>query len=191
MCVSELFGGSVDWFSSSKSSPATTSANAVGSSAWTNSDAAFSTVTNGHIDVWPSLTSSGTLPYITVTTVLWPLSCYLNAFSALMLLVGWQEGHHTHTHPFNGPLSGTAAQPTASTHWRHILPVKTEWWGDGMVICLEQGADLHMAQLIPLPLTVSCFSKIQIGFTFLVLVHPGSPGLRAINGCGVFNVYGH
>ena len=60
-----------------------------------------------------------------------------------------------------------------------------------MVICLEQGADLHMAQLIPLPLTVSCFSKIQIGFTFLVLVHPGSPELRAINGCGVFNVYGH
>ena len=37
-----------------------------------------------------------------------------------------------------------------------------------MGICLEQGADLHMAQLITLPLTVSCFSKIQIGFTFLV-----------------------
>ena len=35
-----------------------------------------------------------------------------------------------------------------------------------MVICLEQGADLHMAQLIPLPLTVSCFSKIQIGLPF-------------------------
>ena len=49
-----------------------------------------------------------------------------------------------------------------------------------MVICLEQGADLHMAQLIPLPLTVSCFSKIQIGFTFLVVAHPGSPGKRAI-----------
>ena len=38
-----------------------------------------------------------------------------------------------------------------------IRPVKTEWWGAGMVICLEQGADLHMAQLMPLPLTVSCF----------------------------------
>ena len=37
-----------------------------------------------------------------------------------------------------------------------------------MVISLEQGADLHTAQLMPLPLTVSCFSKIQIGFTFLV-----------------------
>ena len=38
----------------------------------------------------------------------------------------------------------------------------------------------HMAQLMPLPLTVSCFSKIQIGFTFLVLAHPGSPGKRAV-----------
>ena len=49
-----------------------------------------------------------------------------------------------------------------------------------MVICLERGADLHMAQLMPLPLTVSCFSKIQIGFTFLVLAHPSSPGQRAV-----------
>ena len=45
-----------------------------------------------------------------------------------------------------------------------------------MVICLEQGADLHIAQLIPVPLTVSCFNKIQIGFTFLVLAHPDSSG---------------
>jgi len=44
-----------------------------------------------------------------------------------------------------------------------------------VVVCLEQGSDLHMAQLVPLPLTVSCFSKIQIGFTFLVPAHPGSP----------------
>jgi len=49
-----------------------------------------------------------------------------------------------------------------------------------MVICLERGADLHMAQLMPLPLSVSCFSKIQIGFTFLVPDHPGSPGKRAV-----------
>ena len=48
-----------------------------------------------------------------------------------------------------------------------IRPVKTEWWGAGVVICLERGADLHMFQLMPLPLTVSCFSKIQIGFAFL------------------------
>ena len=48
----------------------------------------------------------------------------------------------------------------------HPACKKTEGWG----------ADLHMARLMPLPLTVSCFSKIQIGFTFLVLAHPGSPG---------------
>jgi len=75
-------------------------------------------------------------------------------YSALTLLVGWQEGH-----PACKNLSGGGA---------------------GMVICLEQGADLHMAQLMPLPLTVSCFSKIQIGFTFLVPAHPGSPGQRAV-----------
>ena len=44
-----------------------------------------------------------------------------------------------------------------------------------MVISLERGADLHKAQLMPLPLTV------QTGFTFLVLAHPGSPGQRAVN----------
>jgi len=71
----------------------------------------------------------------------------------LTLLVGWQEGH-----------------PVCK---------KTEWWDAGVVICLEQGADLHMAQLMPLPLTVSCFSKIQIGSTFLVPAHLGSPGKRA------------
>jgi len=49
-----------------------------------------------------------------------------------------------------------------------------------VVICLVRGADLHTAQLMPLPLTVSCFSKIQIGFTFLVPAHPGSPGQRAV-----------
>ena len=77
-----------------------------------------------------------------------------NAFSAFMLLVGRQE--------------------------RHPACKKTAWWGACMVICLEQGADLHTAQLMPLPLTVSCFSKIQIGFTFLVPVDPGSPGQRAV-----------
>ena len=81
-------------------------------------------------------------------------SLILCAFSALTLLVGWQEGH-----------------PACK---------KTEWWGAGVVICPERGADLHMAQLMPLPLTVSCFSKIQIGFTFLVPAHPGSPGQRAV-----------
>jgi len=80
--------------------------------------------------------------------------CIATAFSALSLLVGRQEGH-----------------PACK---------KTEWLGAGMVICLEQGADLHMAQLMPLPLTVSCFSKIQTGFTFLVPAHLGSPGKEAV-----------
>jgi len=48
-----------------------------------------------------------------------------------------------------------------------IRPVKTEWWDAGMVVCLGQGADLHMAQLMPLPLIVCCFSKSR-----LVLVLP-------------------
>ena len=68
--------------------------------------------------------------------------CYsgrkLIAFSALTLLVGRQEGH-----------------PACKT---------TECWGAGVVICLEQGADSHIAQPMPVQLTVSCFSKIQIGF---------------------------
>jgi len=70
----------------------------------------------------------------------------------LTLLVGRQEGHPAYK--------------------------KTEWWVAGMVICLERGADLHMAQLIPLPVTVSGFSKIQIGFTFLVPADPGCPGRK-------------
>jgi len=53
------------------------------------------------------------------------------------------------------------------------LEKKTEWCSAGVVICLERGADLHMAQLIPLQLTVSCFSKIQISF---YLSGTGSPG---------------
>ena len=56
-----------------------------------------------------------------------------------MLLVGWQEGHP---------------------------PVQTKWWGAGMVVCLGQGADLHMAQLMPLPLTISWFSKSRLVLPF-------------------------
>jgi len=69
-----------------------------------------------------------------------------SAVSALTLLVGRQEGHPDYK--------------------------KLEWCGAGMVICLERGADLHMAQLMPL--AVSCFSKILIGFTFLVPANPGN-----------------
>ena len=52
-----------------------------------------------------------------------------------------------------------------------------------MVVCLEQGADLHMAQLMPQPLTVSRFSKIEIGCTFLVPAYPNSPRKGPLNGC--------
>jgi len=58
------------------------------------------------------------------------------AFSALMLLVGRQEGH-----------------PACK---------KLEWWSTGMVICLERDADLHAAQLMPLPLTVSVSVKSRL-----------------------------
>jgi len=71
-----------------------------------------------------------------------------------MLLVGWQE--------------------------RHPACKKTEWWGAGVVVCLERGADLHTARLMPLPLTVSCSSKVQIGCTFLVPAYLGCPGKEAV-----------
>jgi len=59
-----------------------------------------------------------------------------------------------------------------------------------VVISLERGADLHMAQLMPLPLAVSCFRKIQIGFTFLIPAYPGSPRQRAVKRVLVFvNLY--
>jgi len=62
-----------------------------------------------------------------------------------------------------------------------IRPVKNfEWCSTGIVVYLERGADLHMAQLMSLPLTISCFSKIQIGFTFLAPAPPGSPWKRAV-----------
>ena len=61
------------------------------------------------------------------------------AFSALTLLVGRQEGH-----------------PACKN---------LEWWDTGMVICLEREAELHMAQLMPLPLSVSYFTKSRLVFT--------------------------
>jgi len=57
-----------------------------------------------------------------------------------------------------------------------------------VVTCLELGADLRIAQLMPQPLTVSCFSKIKIGFTFLVPAHPGSPRKRAVKRVCVLSV---
>jgi len=65
-----------------------------------------------------------------------------------------------------------------------IRPVKKqEWWGAGVAISLEQGADLHMAQLMPLPLTVSCFSKIQIGLPFWYRLTWVVPEKGPLNGC--------
>ena len=61
--------------------------------------------------------------------------------------------------------------------------------GAGVVICLERDAFLHMVQLMPLPLTVSCFSKIQIGLIFLVPAHVGSPGKRAVKRCVLNDVF--
>ena len=74
-----------------------------------------------------------------------------------------------------------------------IRPVKNWGWGAGVVICLEQGADLHIAQRMPLSLTVSCFSKIQIGFTYLVPAHPASPGQGPLNGyvCVYYSATSH
>ena len=67
-----------------------------------------------------------------------------------------------------------------------IRPVKkTEWWGAGVVICLKRGADLHLAQLLPLPLTDSCFSTLQIGFTFLVPAHPEKRAVKRVYVCHV------
>ena len=66
--------------------------------------------------------------------------------------------------------------------WKGLRPVK-DLWDAGVVVCLEQGADLHMAQLMPLPLTVSCFSKIQIDFTFLYRLIWVVPDKGPLNGC--------
>ena len=97
--------------------------------------------------------SSFSYPGCSVVSTLLRVCC---AFSALTLLVGWQEGH-----------------PACK---------KTECLGAGVVICLERGADWHTAQLMPLPLTVSCFSKIQFGFTLLVPAYLGRPGKGPLNG---------
>ena len=93
--------------------------------------------TQGHSIYRASIASHGNNLTGSTISITQCLLLHLRTFSALTLLVGQQEGH-----------------PACK---------KLEWWGAGVVICLERGADLHMAQLMLLPLTVSCFSKIQIG----------------------------
>ena len=106
-------------------------------------------------------TGSASLPTDHVCDIQWKLKCGgFPVFSALMLLVGQQEEHPVCKKNSSG---GVLAA--------------------GMVICLERGADLHTAQLMQLPLTVSCSSKIQIGFTYLVQADPGSPGKGPLNVC--------
>jgi len=85
------------------------------------------------------------------------------AFSALMLLVGWQE--------------------------RHPACKKTKWWGAGMVICLERGADLHTAQLMPLTLTASCFSRIQMVLPFWYRLTWVDPDKGPLNGGMCMHVF--
>jgi len=53
--------------------------------------------------------------------------------------------------------------------------LKTEWWDAGMVMCLGQGADLYIAQLMPLPLTVSCSSKSRLVLPFWYWLTQVSP----------------
>ena len=77
------------------------------------------------------------------------------AFSALTLLVWQQEGRPDCKKLTGGVLCGYLSGA-------------------------ERDTDLHIAQLMPLLLTVSCFSEIQIGFTSLVPAHLGSPGKRAV-----------
>ena len=75
-----------------------------------------------------------------------------------MLLVGRQEGH-------------PACKNWVAGCWRGYL--------SGARCRLAYGP--AESELMPLPPTGYCFSKIQIGFyTFLVPAHPGSPGQRAV-----------
>jgi len=81
--------------------------------------------------------STGSQEHISLITIMFCNFCFNEfAFSALTLLVGWQEGH--------------------------------------------PASDLHTAQLMPLPLTVTCFSKIQTGVAFLVPAYLGSPRKMAV-----------
>jgi len=88
------------------------------------------------------------------------LICFVFSFSALTLLVGQQEGH-----------------PACK---------KTQWWGAGVVICLERGADLHTARLMPLPLTVSeslASVKSRLVLPFWYRLTRVVPDKGPLNGC--------
>ena len=66
-----------------------------------------------------------------------------------------------------------------------IRPVKTEWWGAGVVICLERGADLHTAQLMPLPLTTLSLASVnfRLVLPFWYRLTRIVPEKGPLNGC--------
>jgi len=79
--------------------------------------------------------------------------CYtVFAFSASTLLVGRQEGH----------------------------PACKKRWGAGVVVCLEHGADLHIAQLMPLSLA-SAKSRLVLPFWYrLIWVVPEKRAIKRV-----------
>ena len=79
------------------------------------------------------------------------------SFSALTLLVGRQEGH-----------------PACK---------KTEWCGAGVFVCLEQGADLHMAQLMPLHSLSLASVKSRLVVPFWCRLTQVVPEKGPLNGC--------
>jgi len=97
----------------------------------------------------------------------------------VILITNASQTLHCHRPTDGKHLSVSGWRATVRKDLQQLCTV-SESWGAGVVICLERGADLHMAQLMPLLLTVSWFSKIQIGLPFLVPAHLGSPGKRAV-----------
>jgi len=120
---------------------------------------------------------------VCVLVCVWYSIIFASYSSTYYMIQKWYYTTHTHLHihvNFNDyPIYSTTVPSVLWCCWlgyrKGIRPVKKLSGGVAdIVICLERGADLHMAQLMPLPLTVSCFSKIQIGFTFIS--DTGSPG---------------
>jgi len=101
---------------------------------------------------------------------------------------GW-DAFHSHTSVYSSTNCSFYIQsPSVLWHWwlgcrKDIRPVKTKWWDAGVVICLGRGADLHMAQLMPLPLIVSCTSKSRLVLPeWFYLSGTGSPELSRSTG---------
>ena len=125
-------------------------------------------------------------------TCIWPSWCHCHSVSLapvksrlVLPFWYWLTQVVLEKRPLNGSCCCYMYKLVPWVLWRCWLGDRKgiRWWGAGVAVCLERGADLHMVQLMPLQLTVSCFSKIQIGFTFLVPAHLGSPGKGPLNGC--------